>query len=393
MISQRLRQLRLARGMTMDELVEATGGLITKQSISKYELGKAMPTATTLAALSEALGVKASSLLSQPKYEIEFVAYRKAATTSLKTEEEVKARVATALENRIFVRDLICNFDEPDIPRIQVNSLDEAETAAQQLRAHWGLGDQPIPNLVDTIEAHNIDVIPIPVEDGFDGVSVRAIGQKGSLRGAALVSRVAISGARQRFNLAHELGHLVMDTGPKVDIEKAAHRFSGAFLAPASRMIKEIGEKRDSIYFKELLLIKQQFGVSVQALFYRMKDLSIISDSFYKALTIQWNKAGFKRTEPEEKPVEEPRMFKQNVYRAFAENLLKLSQAESMLSEPLDFNVKNHASESHLIALLRLPKSDRYELLKKQAESLAEFYENGGSLNASDLYSGVPTHA
>jgi Zn-dependent peptidase ImmA (M78 family) len=377
----------------MEELVEATGGLITKQSISKYELGKANPTPTILAALSEALGVKGSSLLNQPEYEITFVAYRKSATTSKKTVEEVKARVATDLENRIYIRDLICNNEIPDIPNLRIESIQDAELAAQELRRIWELGEHPIPCLIDTIEAHNIDVINIDAEDGFDGVSARAYNQDKELRGAALVTRNDISGARQRFNLAHELGHLVMALTSGVDEEKAAHRFSGAFLIPANKLIKELGPKRDSIYFKELLLIKKQFGVSIQALFHRMSDLKIISDSYYKFLNIQWNKAGFKRVEPEEFPCEEPRVFKQCVYRAFAENLIKSEQAERLLGEPLDFAQKSRSAESHLMAILKLPKNEREDLIKQQAESICTMYQNNGSLNNDDLYSDELTHA
>lgn len=377
----------------MEDLVEATGGLITKQSISKYELGKANPMASTLAALSKALDVKTSSLVSEPKYEIQFIAYRKANSTSQKTLEEVEAKVRTVLENRILVRDLICNFDTPDIPQIPVHSLEDAEAAAQEVRRVWGIGDNPIPNLIDAIEAHNIDVIPIPVESGFDGVSARAFGPQKQLRGAALVSRVAISGARQRFNLAHELGHQVLIPDASIDEEKAAHRFSGAFLVPASRLIKELGTKRDSIHIKELLLIKKQFGVSVQALFYRMKDLSIISDNYYKFLSIEWNKAGFKRTEPEETEIEEPRIFKQYIYRAYAEKLIKHDQAEKMLGETFDLGPKAEAPESLLLTLLRLPKSDRAKMLKQQAESVKDLYKHGSSLDTTDLYSGELSHA
>ena len=53
-------------------------------------------------------------------------------------------------------------------------------------------------------------------------------------------------GDRQRFTLAHELGHLVLHgrLASDVDEEAAANRFAGAFLAPADEVRKELGEKR-----------------------------------------------------------------------------------------------------------------------------------------------------
>lgn len=395
MFTQRLRQLRLARGLTMEELVEATGGVITKQSISKYELGKAYPTPSVLEAIAGALGVKTSALIKQPQYEIKFIAYRKTAKTSKKTMEEVEARVASALENRMHVRDLIGNFDPPNIPNYKVKSIEDAEVVAKELRIHWSLADQPILDLIGTIESNNIDVIDLPIEDGFDGVSARATNHEGQLRGAALVTRSDVSGARQRFNLAHELGHLVMSDISDTDEELAAHRFAGAFLVPAERLIKEIGPKRDSLYYKELLLLRSQFGASVQALMHRMKDLNIISDGYYKHWNITWNKAGYKRCEPEEEEVkcEKSRTFKQYVYRAFAENLIQAQEAERLLDEPLNRENKISQSETHLMALLRLPKNERDELIKKQVEDVQLFYQPNGSLNIDDLYPGEPVHA
>ena len=57
MLGSRLRQFRLALGLSMDELVAAMGGVVTKQSLSKYERGLSMPTAAVLRGLSKALGV------------------------------------------------------------------------------------------------------------------------------------------------------------------------------------------------------------------------------------------------------------------------------------------------------------------------------------------------
>ena len=43
-------------------------------------------------------------------------------------------------------------------------------------------------------------------------------------------------GERQRFTLAHELGHLVMDVAAKLDEKKAMQRFAGVFLMPANAL-------------------------------------------------------------------------------------------------------------------------------------------------------------
>ena len=82
MIGRRLQQLRLARGLSLEALAAAIGGVVTKQSLSKYEQGKATPSPVVLNRLAEALQVKASHLWSEPSIHVEFLAYRKGAALS-----------------------------------------------------------------------------------------------------------------------------------------------------------------------------------------------------------------------------------------------------------------------------------------------------------------------
>ena len=82
MIGSQLRQARLAAGLTQDEVVERLaqiGCVITKQGLSKYELGKSTPKAAFVLKAAQALGVKSSYLLHEPTIEIEWLAFRKQA--------------------------------------------------------------------------------------------------------------------------------------------------------------------------------------------------------------------------------------------------------------------------------------------------------------------------
>ena len=60
--------------------------------------------------------------------------------------------------------------------------------------------------------------------------------------------------------MAHELGHLVLDFGPKVDDEDAAHRFAEAILMPAEALWAMVGKRRTSIGWSELFDVKRLFG-------------------------------------------------------------------------------------------------------------------------------------
>jgi IrrE N-terminal-like domain len=94
-----------------------------------------------------------------------------------------------------------------------------------------------------------------------------------------IVIRRGVHGERQRFNLAHELGHMVVDVqGDDKFRGKAAHRFAGAFLMPAEALWSNVGRHRSSIGWSELFAVKQLLqllGASVQAITYRCGDLGI----------------------------------------------------------------------------------------------------------------------
>ena len=64
-------------------------------------------------------------------------------------------------------------------------------------------------------------------------------------------------GERQRFTLAHKLGHLMLSvTDAKVDDEKAAHRFAGVFLMPAAALWDDVGRRRTSVGWGEFFELK-----------------------------------------------------------------------------------------------------------------------------------------
>ena len=58
----RLKQFRLARGMSLEVLANATGGVVTKQSLSKYERGLSLPSFHVIEKLSEVLDLNIENL-------------------------------------------------------------------------------------------------------------------------------------------------------------------------------------------------------------------------------------------------------------------------------------------------------------------------------------------
>ncbi len=375
MIGQRLRQLRLARGYSLDALAAAIGGAVTKQALSKYEQGTARPSPVVLNKLAEALDVKAAYLWSEPGIEVEFVAYRKTSALPKGEQLRVQALVTEGLERRVRLQDLLGQTDDVSLPvrSFKIREADDAEEAAEKLRAEWQLGLDPIGNLTDVLEHHFVHVLEIEAPDKFDGISAVAYDSQRRARAAAVVSRKGVPGGRQRLNLGHELGHLALDMPDDLDHERAAFRFGAAFLAPADVFRREVGHRRTYIQPEELLRLKRRFGLSLQALLFRLKDLGIITDSYYRQWCIDINRLGWRKQEPMELPAEQPQWMRQSALRALAEGLIGKEEAESMVGERLAAETALPTIERK--AFMKLPLEERRRLLAQRAEKLAEHYE------------------
>ncbi len=342
MIGRRVKLARSAAGLSLRGLEEKIGNLVTAQAIWKYERNESMPGSGILSTLADALGVSVDYLSGGPEMVFEAVEFRRKAITSKREESQVEAKVLRLLERYLLVEEAMHLSSAewqspPEAPYQVVQDVSEADRAARSLRDHWGLGNDPIQNLVELLEEQGIKVLAVDLTN-IDGLtaSVRRVG-KGAL--PVIVVNREDWGERQRFTLAHELGHLVMDVADKVDEEKTAHRFAGAFLMPADALRTEIGEHRTVIGWDELFELKRLFGASVQAITYRCRDLGILSKATFRQLFRDFSRFGW-RSPPYEEPGsmegEKPKRFERLTFRALAEGAI----SESKAAELLDISVE-----------------------------------------------------
>ena len=376
MVGERLKRFRLARGMSLDDLEAAIDGLVTKQALSKYERGKMQAKVTILNRIASALGVKSAQLWGESTCHVEWIAYRKRTRMGKKEREQLQSLVAEVLEKRVSLLERMGERNSVELPiqEFPVSKIEDAEGAALALRQQWDLGVDPIPNLVDALEDHHIHIVEVDAIETFDGISAVVRDNGKSVLSAAIATRRGTPGDRHRLNIAHELGHLTLKLGESVDAEKAAFRFGAAFLVPAEELRREIGEKLNRIQSEELQYLKWRYGMSIQAILYRLKDLRIITNSHYKQWCMKINKLGWKKREPIEIPPEKPRRFHQQVFHALSEGLIAEREAEQLLNDTLET-----ASSPSLIerrAFFELPTDLRRSLLREQAKQMADYYQN-----------------
>ena len=360
-IGERIKQARKIRGMSQRELAKRAE--VSAQAISKYERDINAPSSGVLLRLSKALGVGVEFFV-RPKSVVQITPdYRRRCALPRKKEAALIAGIADWLERYIEIERILrpegggLGFEfPPGFPRA-VSSMEDVEAAALDLRRAWDLGSDPIENLVHLLEDRGIKVGVIDLEDGvgFDACTFYA---GDDVRALVVVARGDLPGDRQRFSIAHELGHLMIEPGGDLDAEKAAHRFAGAFLVPekAARFELELGEGgRRNLSDFELLALKQKYGMSMQAWIYRAKDLGIISEERAEGLFKKFRARGWHKTEPGAQiPPEWPMRFELLVNLALAEEAISKRRAEELLNKLVEQSVTETAEEDEI----RLPKDE-----------------------------------
>lgn len=335
MLNERLHQARQAQGLSLRALAERVG--VSAVMLSKYERGESVPSSGVLLELADALGVRTEYFFRTAEIHLEHVQHRNKHRWKLPklAETKVLADVRDQLERWQILDSAVPapwsrRFSLPEGLPDPVVSLDDVENVAIRVREHWDLGLNPIPDLIDTLEARGLKVFTTRFDDPrFEGMSARA-GQ----HHVVVVGR-NWPGDRQRFTLAHELGHLVLDKhlSDDLDNEIAADRFAGAFLAPKTKVTEALGSRRRSLEVYELYLLKQEFGLSIGAWTYRARDVGVVSQSTHKAFWRMLANKDWNKVEPGDPlPPEIPRLFEQTVYRALSEDLISESKAAELLS-------------------------------------------------------------
>ena len=386
-IGDRLRQARVAAGMSQTEVVDSLaehGVSLTKAGLSKYERGGSVPKPRTLRTLAKVLGVDTAFFLEERAVSIEWLAFRKASRLGKKQQERIKtlAFVQVAALHSLR-RALEPNRQPRPMIRTVVTVPADAESAADQLRECWGLGDRPIGSVTSVIEdAGGIVVESGDEEDLFEGLS-------GWLddKTPVIVVSSSVSDDRKRFSLAHELGHLAMDVG-EIDSaaeEKLAHRFAAAFLVTSNTARRELGERRRRLDFRELAVLKQKHGLSMQAWIYRAADLGIIDQSHARTLFAEMSARGWRRREPIAFNGHERLMrLQQLAVRALAEGVFTSATAERLFpGVQEEFGAARVSSQSSMRTrrLMELPRLERELFLEQAVALVQDEYVEGGALS------------
>lgn len=343
-IGRNLKRVRLLKNLSLND----AGALLNMSApaVAKYEKGEISPNSQKLIEFANAYNVKVIEFLKSYNIpQMKFTSFRKRKRLKGQNlellEEIIQNEVAKYLE---VIEINNSNDNNAKIKKYRCNSLEEAEEAAIKFRNDINFSIlQPISDLINTLENLGILIIQIENPDSrfndFDGLSEYVNG----IPVIVLLDGIN-DGARQRFTIAHELGHLVLNINDdELDEEKLCNRFASSLLMPKEAVVNEFGVSRSNISLYELVAFKKEYKVSIAATIYRLKDLNIISEYTYKNLSINLNKNFGKKNEPIQIKSEESFQFKRIVHRLETDNIISLNKACEFLGVSInEYNNENN---------------------------------------------------
>lgn len=303
-LGKRVQRLRLAGGLNQAEFAKAAR--IGTGTVSMIENGRQSVEADTLVTVAQALGCS-PEYLSRPATELISTRpwLRAYADASKRAVDRYVSDTVIAME---VIEDLRVKTVPETIPVFDGDPNDEDAieefAAAVREAANLEAGDV-VGNAIRAAERLGCVVLPMDDELGRHmGLSLRVNGTP-----AIRVSRSSLDedrrvpGDRQRFTVLHELGHLALhsqcpppsNAGEATRIEKQAHRFAAAFLAPAEPLLEDLDSLGGRVTLTTLSQLKGRWGVAIKMLVVRMQQLQVIDSeharSLYKQISARkWNK-------------------------------------------------------------------------------------------------------
>lgn len=340
---ERLKQLRISADMTqamLADLLNCSAG-----NISKWESGRISPEVFNFRGICELFGVSESWLLEAPlKSSNSSPSFYRSQVSTPKAAWEIADARLSWLEEISYKLQETLEFPKVNIPIYQGNDVrvisdSEIEDLADECRKRWGLGTGPIKDVIHVLESNGAVV----ARSGIGYVKMDGISKWSKIdhRPYVLLAADKAGPIRNRFDAAHELGHVVLHSKISHDqykahynlLEAQAHRFASAFLLPSDSFSFEV--KWPSL--DGLLALKGRWKVSVAAMIKRCQDLEIIDPDVAARLWKGRSARHWVKNEPLDDSIdfEQPKLLRRSIMIMVEQKILSKDALRDVLGVPL----------------------------------------------------------
>jgi len=327
----RLSQILAARRLSQVQLASLVG--VSPATVSKWRAGTQAPERDALERLASVVNVTPEWFTRPPTPKVSLPLFRSNASAHVAARAMLEARlewgqdIAVALSE--FVDCPVLNLPSRLFSDPEEITSEEIELAASECRDLWRLGRSAVQDLALAVEGAG--VVLIREETGIAQIEGLSAWSEVLDRPFVLLSADKDNGYRSRFDLDHELGHLVLhrhiprptERDRHKQLEQQAHRFAGAFLLPAETFATEV---RMPVTLDDLLLLKRRWGVSVGAIVMRLRALKILDEegaqSLFKRRSARWGA----KSEPGDgdRSPERPRLLHRTIDLLVDENVMPM---------------------------------------------------------------------
>jgi Zn-dependent peptidase ImmA (M78 family)/transcriptional regulator with XRE-family HTH domain len=335
--ASRLTLARKRRGLTLVRLSQLVG--VSTRTLSGYENNDGQPSPETLARLAKVLDFPESFFLAEELDELnpDAASFRALSKLTAGQRDTALSAGRMAMELSSWIEDRF-RLPEPDIPSLNLfhNVRDAAnpEGAAEVVRARWGLGNAPVPNMIHLLEAHGVHVFSLAQQ--CIEVDAFSLWWKGE---TFIFLNTMKTAERSRFDAAHELGHLVLHGEDRIphgrEQEQEANHFAASFLMPKSSVLAHMPRNPST---RQIIAGKRIWKVAAMALTHRLYEIGLSSDWHYRNASIELGRLGYRSGEPQGIQRESSQVFTKVFSALRAEGLTLAEVAKELHLSPVDLS-------------------------------------------------------
>lgn len=325
---KRLALARKRRRKTGKILAMEAG--LSAVTVSRLENGENDPDADTVERLARALEYPASFFFGEDPEELDatIVSFRSLTKMSAVEREAAKGAGTLGLQLSAWIDE---HFTLPEAKVPDLSHESDPEAAARAVRAAWGLGEQPVSNMLALLEAHGVRVFSLAEQTD----TVDAFSFWWSDRPFVFLNNYKTA-EHSVYDSAHELAHLVMHkhAGPQPSraAEREANQFASAFLMPRNDVLSRVPR---FITVDTIIKAKARWRVSAMAMAYRLRALGLLTEWQYKSACIELGRRGYRTGEPQGIERETSAVWRKVLAQLWSEKTTK-NEIAAALNLPMD---------------------------------------------------------
>lgn len=363
-IGANLQKVRVLYGYSRKELGEALN--VSEQAIWQFENQMTTPSFETIVTLKRLFSLKTAYFYQEKKSIVvvkeENIAYREADIVSrkktaaeaeyLNTIYPIISTIESYLDvpkgNIQKIRDTIlnCYYSSEEVTRVEIQQM--AEQAREMLDISLDNSD-----LLYKIEKSGVHIVEKNIGGKADAYSAWSKDQQT----AFIVLCKRKSAVRRNFDLAHELGHLLMhvdreflslDKDEYNKLEAEANMFASFFLLPEKEFLQDFSKLNYISNPDSYIELKMKYHVSIQVLEMRAYKLGLLTPQQNTYFYRQIAKKNYRKKEPldEEMILKRPGKIRNIMQLVFSNHLLSLA----------DFLEELHVETDYICQLFTIEK-------------------------------------